>query len=250
VATVVNGDPSYDAKTTRKAVELFVEKYGPRFGRLELEQRVDVPIGCGFGASAASAVSAVYAAAAALRVRAPRPELARLAYDAEIIERTGLGTVSVIYGGTGAGAITKPGVPGVSEFLNVPVPSGARLVTATLGPMSKGDALSSAATARRIVRLGGEALARFASDPSFDSLGRAGEWFAGELSLDGEEVRELARAAKAAGATHSSQNMIGRAVHAVVDGGGVGKVVSALKATGLDPEVAVHQVGTAEAGPF
>ena len=50
----MNGDPAYEARTTKRAVALLVERYRLGFERIELEQQVDVPIGCGFGASAAS----------------------------------------------------------------------------------------------------------------------------------------------------------------------------------------------------
>ncbi len=250
VATVVNGDPDYIARTTRKALSLLFERFEVRFGRLELEQFVDVPIGSGFGASAASAISAVYAAATALGVRASKSELALFAHEAEIMEQTGLGTVSVTYDGTGAGAITEPGPPGVARFLTVKVPKGTRLVTASIAPYGKREAFSSPETTRKVVRLGDEALRRFLADPTLEELATEGEWFSESLGLGNNEVKTLAKTAKGAGASYASQNMIGHAVHALVDEDGVGRVVDALRFSGLKPRVDVFEVGSAKAGPL
>jgi len=248
VSTVVNGDPFYDARTTRRAVALLVERHGLRFEKLEIRQQVDVPIGCGFGASAASSLSAVYAVASAVGLQAPKAEVARCAYDAEVIEQTGLGTVSVLYDGTGAGAITVPGEPGVARFLTVKVPGSVRLVTASLSPYVKKDVLSSMETARRIVKLGDEALRKFVADPTLEGLATLGEWFTGRLGLESVQVRSLADAAKEAGALYASQNMVGHAVHAVVEEERVGTVVDALRSSLLGPRVDVFTVGSVGAG--
>jgi pantoate kinase len=250
VATVVNGDPAYDARTTRRALALLVERCGLEFGRLELQQTVDVPIGCGFGASAASALSAVYAAASAWGLRAPKADIARCAYDAEIIEQTGLGTVSVTYDGAGAGAITQPGEPGVAKFVNVKVPASVRLVTASLAPYEKRDAFSSPDTAQKIVRLGDEALGRFVAGPTLEGLAALGEWFTDRLGLGSADVRRLAKVAKEAGALYASQNMMGQAVHAVTLEDSADRVVRALAAAGPEFQVDVFEVGSVKAGPF
>ncbi len=248
IVTSVNGDPAYNARTTRRALSLLFGREKVEFGRLELEQTVDVPIGCGFGASAASAISAVYAAASALGLKTSKSELAKCAYDAEIVERTGLGTVSVTYDGAGAGAITKPGIPGVSTFMNVKSPKGMRLVTASLGPYEKRDALSSAVTAQKIVELGDEALHRFVTTPTFEELAGVGEWFASNLGLETEELKGLVALAKSSGAAYASQNMIGRAIHAIADAERVAEVAEALRSASPEARIDVFEIGTVRAG--
>ncbi len=250
LAIVVNGDPHYDARTTRRAVSILVERWKLAFEELKLDQSVDVPIGAGFGASAASALSAVFAVAAAIGIDAPPSELAMCAHEAEIIEQTGLGTVSVTFQATGAGAITRPGVPGVAQFLNVRVPPSTRLVTATIGAYEKRKAFSSPATTARICESGERSLSSLLANPTLEELAAQGETFSTEVGLGSDGVHELARIARGAGASHASQNMIGLSVHAIADDRTAGAVAAALAGSRLAPRVDVFEVGSVRAGPI
>ena len=202
-----------------------------------------VPVGCGFGASAAASISAVYAAAGALGLRLPRRELAYHAHVAEILRKTGLGTASVAYDATGAGVITVPGGPGISKFLNVRVPPDTKIVTASLGPFRKSGAISNPDMVWKINKAGLVALRRVQEHPTLDMLASQGEWFSENVGLMSPEVKSLAETAISAGASHASQNMIGHAIHAIVDGDHADRVARALKAAPTRPRVDVFEVG-------
>lgn len=248
VATCVNGDVTYEARTTKRAVSLLLSSLGREDAGVRIDQRVDTPIGSGFGASAAAATSAVYAAAAALGVRRPKRDLARFAHQAEILEQTGLGTVSVIFDSIGAGAIVSPGEPGVARFISVDVPRRTRVVTAYFAPYDKRDALSSPSMREKINRLGHAALGAFLSDPSLDTLASEGEKFSERLGLRSPEVVKAILAAKSAGASHASQNMIGYSVHSIVDEERAPRVAKALRALGSGVRVDSFEVGKSRAG--
>ena len=248
IRIIVNGDPNYPARTTRTALQMLVRATKARFGTLLVEQQVDVPIGYGFGASAASAFSGVLAASAALGVDLTRKKVAYFAHAADILSQTGLGTVSVLYRGTGMGAITKAGGPGVARFLNVEVPKGLKIVTASLAPYHKSTALSSRRIRDKINRFGDEALERFEADPKLETLAEAGESFADEVGLKTKQVSRLIEAAKASGALYASQNMIGYAVHALVMEPEVESVVRALSSVESMPQIEVYEVGSEVAG--
>lgn len=243
----MDGDPRYLASTTLKAVHLLLTDHHHPSGSLILEQSMGVPIGCGFGASAAAAISGVYGAAEAMGLRLPKSELAYYAHVADIVERTGLGTVSVTYDGTGAGAITVAGAPGVSKFLNVRYPKDTRIVTASLAPFRKSDAISKPDTVRRINELGDKALRSVVATPTLETLASEGERFSEGLGLMTSEVAYLAKLARKAGAAHASQNMIGHAVHAVTTTARADAVAEALRRTSLNPLVEVYKVGSQRA---
>jgi pantoate kinase len=248
VTTSVNGDEKYDARTTRKAVQLLLRENHYISGRVGLEQTVDTPIGSGFGASGASATSAVLAAAKAAGIARTKEEIAIFAHRAEIIEKTGLGTVSVVYDATGAGAITVPGEPGEAKFVNVRVPDGIRLVTASIAPFDKEAALSSKSLSSRINRFGREALKAFLSDSTFDTLVQEGERFSKNLGLESPEVTKLIRLAKSAGAIGASQNMIGFSMHSVVYEDSCVRVAKVLARASNEVRVDTFEIGDRRAG--
>jgi pantoate kinase len=250
VEIIVDGDASYRASTTARAIGLLLENCPPKRGLLRVEQSMQVPVGGGFGASAAAAVSGVYAVAAVLGKSESKSSLAACAHRAEIIEGTGLGTVSAIFDGKGAGAIYKPGAPGVAEFLNVDVPRDLRIVTAFVAPYDKREALSSKKTIKRINRLGEASLRRFLAGPTIDSLAEEGERFAKGLGLESAEVVKLVSAAKEAGASYASQNMIGYAVHALVDKDRGERVAARLSDFGTRVRVDTFRPGSRKAGVF
>ncbi len=247
VVTTVNGDGEYNARTTRRAVELLLTARRTA-GIVKVDQRVETPIGSGFGASAASSTSAVYAAAAAAGISIPKQELALFAHRAEILEQTGLGTVSVVFDGTGAGAITVPGEPGRAKFVTVATPEDVRIVTAFIAPYDKRDALSSERVSERINSLGRRSLEGFLSDPTLDTLAREGERFSSNLGLESPEVKKLIALAKSAGAQYASQNMIGYSVHSITDSDRSRRVARAMARLGGGVRVDVFEVGSVRAG--
>ena len=245
--TAVNGDRTYDARTTRRGVELLLAAAG-RPGYVTIDQEVETPIGSGFGASAASSTSAVYAAAAAAGISMPKEELALFAHRAEILEQTGLGTVSVVFDAVGAGAITVPGEPGRARFITVPVPRSTRIVTAFVAPYDKKDAISSKRVSERINRLGRKALEGFLADPTLDTLAQEGETFSSHLGLESTEVRKLIALAKTAGARYASQNMIGYSVHSITDSDRSKRVARSMAMMGHGVRVDIFEVGSKRAG--
>jgi len=243
VEIFLDGDPGYKAKTTIKAVQLLLGDAGVHNGSLRLEQRVEVPIGRGFGASAASALSAVMAVSSAMGLKLSQTRVAYAAHVAEILRQTGLGTVSVIYKATGAGAITKAGAPGVSRFLRVKVPKGTVIVAASLAPFVKRDILSSNSMKRKVNDLGKISLAKFMHKPTLETLAESGEWFATELGMESEQVRSLIQIAKRCGALWASQNMVGHSIHSLVDEKEAQRVASALAESGSRPAVGIYEIG-------
>ncbi|MDV3276895.1 MAG: hypothetical protein LYZ69_00330 [Nitrososphaerales archaeon] len=247
---IVDGNAKYDARTTREAVQLLLEKSGKRPGKMRLEQRTQVPIGHGFGASAASAISAVFATSTLLGLDLSKEQIAYFAHAAEIIQQTGLGTVSAAYDGVGAGVIYEPGAPGVAKFRNVKVPAGAIVVTASLAPFRNDQVLSSESAVAKVNTLGTEALSRVMEDPTLECLAESGEWFSDKLDLMRADVRALLKTAKSAGAAYASQNMIGHAMHAIAFQEDAEKVAAALASSALKPRVDVLEIGSTKAGPL
>jgi len=248
IAVTVNGDPSYDARTTRRAIELLLRDGRVKTGSLHINQRVQVPIGSGFGASAASALSGVLATARAADLPLPESRVAYAAHVAEIQCGTGLGTVSAIFRGSGAGAITSAGAPGVAKFLRVRVPKELRIVTASIASYSKRRVLASVAMRERVNSLGEDALLTFERNPTIETLAESGERFAEGLGLETKELKHLIRVAKQNGALWASQNMIGEAIHCIIKKKDAKKASTDLSGAGSRPRVDLLDFGTEKAG--
>jgi pantoate kinase len=242
ISVVVNGDPNYPTETTRRSVELLLDRAGGPAHTLELVQTVEVPVGTGFGSSSASALSAVMAVAAALDLPFNKAEVASFAHQAEIVRRTGLGTVSSTYDQAGAAIITRAGGPGIARVEKVDVPRGLRVVTASLAPLTKEGLLSSPRMRGKVNRLGDAALER-ASDHRIESLLAAGQEFGQGLGLSSRAVKTLISISMKKGAIGAGQNMIGNAMHAVVRDEDSEKLMRALASTSSKAKVDSFRIG-------
>jgi pantoate kinase len=216
------------AKTTKRAIEILLEKAGITGKTIFVSQEVRVPVGYGFGASAAASLSAVLATSSALGLNWKREEVALCAHMAEIQCSTGLGTVSAIYRAGEAGVITKPGGPGIAEFVKVKT-EGLRILTVCIRPMEKKHVIFSDKKRRLVNIYGKECLERLIQRMTIDELASCGEYFTERVGIASRELKKIIKKAKEAGAAFASQNMIGEAMHALVFSDSVEKVKKSLE---------------------
>ena len=85
---------------------------------LEIEHHVEIPIGYGLGSSGAVALSLAFALNKALGTNLSRTEVGRIAHNAEIHCKTGLGTVLSSYHG-GFEIRTRHGAPGIGSLKKI-----------------------------------------------------------------------------------------------------------------------------------
>ncbi len=92
-AILVNGESKSIAP-----VEYLIQKLAPEAVCVELE--TPLPLGCGFGLSAAACLAAAFAIVAKYNLKLSRQDIGMLAHKAEVFCKTGLGDVnSQLYGG-------------------------------------------------------------------------------------------------------------------------------------------------------
>ena len=82
---------------------------------LEITHNITIPIGFGLGSSGAVALSLAFALNKALRAGLSQDEVGRIAHNAEVHCKTGLGDVLASYHG-GFEIRTKPGAPGIGRL--------------------------------------------------------------------------------------------------------------------------------------
>jgi pantoate kinase len=118
--------------------------------RLGLHARVvtrcRLPIGAGFGCSAAALLATLSAASALFSLELSREEIAELAHEAEVVHRTGLGDVAALQGG---GLVCRSG-PGIHAGITRLHSDNGPLMALSFGPLPTPAVLGSAEAMARV----------------------------------------------------------------------------------------------------
>jgi len=227
ISVRINNRPAAYAKTTISALSKLLRVSGDKY-EVTVEHHVDVPVGAGYGASAAGSLSASLAFSEAADLGLSVNEVGRIVHGAEIESGTGLGTVVPIL--TGGFVLTrKSGGPGIAVIDRLPVSQRLRVVSACFGPISTKKALRSKDLRRRVNALGGEAFRSIVDDMRPDNFMWASKRFAYGLGLMSPSTAQLIEEMETAGAIGATQNMLGQAVHAIADEDLAKSILTAVK---------------------
>ena len=191
-----------------------------------MKHHVEVPIGAGFGSSAAGALGTALALSKVLGLNLTYNQLGRIAHVAEVRCRTGLGTVGPLLFG-GCGLTIEPGAPGYAILDRIPVSPDHRIIAGTFRPYPTKEMLSSQEKREIINEWGQKTLKNILADPSLKNFMEACKEFAVGTGFVTRRVQKLIELAEKAGAIGAAQNMLGEAVHALVT---VDKMVSVHEA--------------------
>lgn len=203
----INGKVA-EAPTTLTAIKLLTSQ------PVLVETTLNVPIGCGFGASGAGTLSAVLALNEALSLDLTMNELSRAAHVAEVLNRTGLGTVA---GETFGGAVIrkKAGLP--FNIDKIPC-SDATISWVSFGKISTKSVLSDDLKKKTINKAGKLRLKDLLRKPTLHNFFRQSSAFAKEIELGSSKVMDAIEAVEAQGGL-ASQAMLGETVFALNDKG-------------------------------
>lgn len=184
--------------------------FGAHSGALTVQLRHELPIGQGFGMSAAGALAAALATAGALG--RPTAEAIRAAHLAELEGGGGLGGVAAILGG----GLEMRTVPGVPPFGRVRYRRFSRpIVLAVVGrPLASPPLLRSPSFLRRVEHVSSDGLRRLARRPDARTFLGEAERFADRLGLVPPSVARALRRLRRPD-VRASQAMFGRSLFAV-----------------------------------
>ena len=227
IRVFINGKLWPEAETTKTVVKTLLDKV-PEAYRVIVRHRVEVPIGAGFGSSAAGALGTALALSKALDLNLTYNQLGRIAHMAEVRCQTGLGTVGPLMLG-GCIVTVEPGAPGYASIDRIPVSPDHRIVAGTYRPFPTKEMLSSQEKRRPINEWGRRTQDKILADPSLDNFMQACKEFAVGTGLVTSRVQKLIELAEKAGAVGAAQNMVGEAVHALITMDKVEDVVKAFK---------------------
>jgi pantoate kinase len=213
IRVFINEKLAPEAETTRTVSQMLLSKAG-KFYDVAVSHKVDVPIGAGFGSSAAGALSAALALSKALDLPLTYNQIGRIAHVAEVQCKTGLGTVGPLMLG-GCILTVEPGAPGISIIDRIPLSDDYMIVAGVFGATPTKQVLTSAEKRREINRWGKKALEAILAEPSVENFMACCLQFAEKAGFMTRRVRQLMKLAEKAGAVGAAQNMVGEAVHAL-----------------------------------
>ncbi len=227
VQVFINAEYCPEAETTKSVVEALTAKVSEKYA-VTVNHCVEVPVGAGFGSSAAGALGTALALSKVLGLNLTYNQLGRIAHVAEVKCRTGLGTVGPLLFG-GCGLTIEPGAPGLARLDRIPVSPDHRLVVGTFRPYPTKEMLASEEKREIINEWGQKTLRRILAESSLENFMAACKEFALETGFATSRVKKLMELSENAGAIGAAQNMLGEAVHALVTVDDVEAVHEAFK---------------------
>ncbi|RLI44876.1 hypothetical protein DRO69_06365 [Candidatus Bathyarchaeota archaeon] len=223
----INGKLAPEAETTRTVVNMLLERVNKSYS-IAVRHSVEVPIGAGFGSSAAGALSVALALSKALNINLTYNQIGRIAHVAEVKCRTGLGTVGGLMLG-GCVIIVEPGAPNYAVIDRIPISPNYQIVAGVYKPQLTSKFLKATKKRDLINEMGQKTLDKILADPSLEGFLHACREFAEKTRLATQRVRKLMDAAEKSGSVGVAQNMLGEAVHALVEKDKVKKVVEVFE---------------------
>lgn len=236
----INGRAAPEAETTRTVVHMLMAKTSEKY-MVTVKHWVEVPIGAGFGSSAAGALTAALALSKALDLNLTYNQVGRIAHIAEIKCKTGLGTVGPLM--LGGCILTKePGAPENAVIDRIPISADYVVVAGVFGSTPTKEVLSSPEKRLAVNRWGRETLEKILAEPSLENFLVCCRIFAEKTGFMTERVKKLIKLAEEAGAIGAAQNMVGEAVHALTTSENAEQVAQAFKRVIPEKNVLVANV--------
>jgi pantoate kinase len=236
----INGQHTSEAETTNTVVRMLLQQIDSTCD-VKVKHQIEVPIGAGFGTSAAGALSTALALSKALDLNHTYNELGLIAHAAEIACKTGLGTVGPLMIG-GCILTLEPGAPGIGLIDRIPLSQDCVIVAGGFGGIPTKNVLTSNEKREAINKAGRKTLNRILSDPSLENFMVCCKDFAEETGFLTSRLRRLVDLAQKAGAIGAAQNMVGEIVHAVTTSENVPNVVQAFKQVLSQDQITIAKV--------
>ncbi|MBS7632298.1 hypothetical protein KEJ15_01575 [Candidatus Bathyarchaeota archaeon] len=227
IQVFINNKISPEAKTTQTVAKDLLDKASRKY-HVVIKHKVEIPIGAGFGSSAAGALTTALALSKTLDLHLTYNQLGRIAHTAEVKCKTGLGTVGPLMLG-GCIITLEPGAPGIAVIDRIPITEDHVIVAGIYGPIPTVNVLSSREKRAAVNRWGRKTLEMILDEPSLENFMKCCYSFAVQTGFMTERLQRLVRLAEHAGAVGAAQNMVGDAVHALTTSDNAEKVAQAFK---------------------
>jgi len=215
IETYINGKVSSAPVTMSVVNHMLKLKRDTSKWRIIVNHNSQVPVGCGLGSSGAGAWGTALALNHLLKLNLTHDKVGQVAHQAEVENKTGLGTVP----GQQKGGIeirTEPGAPGIGHVDQVPFNPDLRVVFSSMGPISTKSMLSNPNLRTRINEIGGKLVQQFANNASPREFMRLSRRFSEQTQLLSKNLQIGLKLLDEHGFRSSSMALFGETVFSLV----------------------------------
>ncbi|TFF93670.1 MAG: hypothetical protein EU543_03060 [Promethearchaeota archaeon] len=183
---------------------------------VKIFHRFDLPVGCGYGASGSGALGTSFGLNKLLKLNLSNYECGKIAHIAEVVNKTGLGTVCGQLA-AGLGMVAESGYPG--KYQHIPFPNGIYVICTSFGKISTPDFLSNQ-TLHSIVNIPGrDALRKLKKNPNIKNFAELSWEFVQKTEileiLHLSKIRELIVQLNELNIIGASLNQLGKSIFAI-----------------------------------
>ncbi len=210
---IVNGG-ELDFPPSREAATVLRHITGVS-GTIHIKHEIRVPIGTGFGTSAAGAMGVLLAGSLAAGRPITMNEAIKQTHYIELRCKTGLNSE---IGATLSGLVLvlREGSPDNALIDVLPLPPRCKLIALVAGPLKTPEILADVERLRHIERIGDAKLSEILDNPTVENFLQKSREFAEATELATSDVKAMFREFAKLPVIGYAQNMLGRAVHALV----------------------------------
>jgi pantoate kinase len=194
----------------------YIKQYTKKPFHVRINHSFELPVGCGYGASGTGALGTIFGLDYLLNLKFSYRENGRIAHIAEVINKTGLGTVCGQLNG-GLCMLKEPGYPCVSERIRFP--KNLRIIGGSFGMIHTKTILTDPFLNLRIKEAGKRALKKLSQEPNIKTFVRESLEFVRKTEilerLNLDKLKGLIDHLNKLNIIGASMNQLGRSVYAI-----------------------------------
>lgn len=244
----INGELFNQEAETTCYIFGYIKNYIKKPFHIKIYHNFDLPVGCGYGASGSGALGAIFGLNYLLNLNLTYKERGRIAHIAEVVNKTGLGTVCGLLSG-GLCILKEPGYPCVSK--RVEVPNDIEVICGTFGTIQTRSVLNNPILNLKIKEAGRIALRKLIQNPNIKTFITTSREFVSNTNildlLNLTKVKELLNDLSKLNIYGASMNQLGQSVYAICAKGDEKNVIEIFNS--YMPEIKIFNLKINNNGP-
>ncbi|MCS6783608.1 MAG: hypothetical protein NZ581_00205 [Candidatus Caldarchaeum sp.] len=238
---VVNGEVA-SFPPSQKALEIVRGLTGFE-GFVSVEHVMHVPIATGFGTSAAAALGVIMSVSYLVGKPLTLREALKHTHRVEIACKTGLNSEAGL-GRTGLVLVLREGSPQNAVVDEIPLPSGVKIVSVVVDQISTPEAIASVERLHQLEQIGDLYIDKILKNPTPENFLAQSRAFAEKAEFTDPTIQQIFAVLEKLPTIGYAQNMVGKAVHALVHREDLHKVLETLEKKLPQHRILVGETGS------